>query len=68
MAQVILENETKTACQKDLERLLSEVEVMSDEEAQRRVGEINLTIANSNLALPACSCTIFRENKLKTVL
>jgi len=45
MAKVILENETKTACQKDLERLLSEVEPMSDEEAQRRVDENNSAIA-----------------------
>ncbi len=39
MAKVISENEEKPACQKEIERLLSEVEAMSDEEAQRFVGE-----------------------------
>lgn len=45
-AKVLLENERKTACQKDVERLLREAEAMSDEEAQRRVDEINSTIAD----------------------
>jgi Phosphopantetheine attachment site len=41
MARVILENRS----QRDLERLLSDVETISEEEAQRRLEEINSTIA-----------------------
>jgi len=43
MALVIAANRAKLATQDELERMLSEVEAMSDEEAQRRVDETNST-------------------------
>jgi len=46
MARVIVENQSQRASQTDLERLLSDVETISEEEAQRRLEEINSTIAN----------------------
>jgi len=46
MARVILENQSQRAHQMDLECLLSDIETISEEEAQRRLEEINSTIAN----------------------
>src|SRR5499427_2357878 len=46
MARVILENQSQRANQTDLERLLSDIETISEEEAQRRLEEFNSTIAN----------------------
>ena len=45
MALVIAANRAKLATQDELERMLSEVEAMSDEEAQRRVDETNSTMS-----------------------
>jgi len=45
MALVIAANRAKLATQDELERMLSEVEAMSDEEAQRRVNETNSTMS-----------------------
>ncbi|MBI2531466.1 MAG: hypothetical protein HYW03_04510 [Deltaproteobacteria bacterium] len=45
MAFVIAANRAKLATQDELERMLSEVEAMSDEEAQRRVDETNSTMS-----------------------
>ncbi|MBI2230444.1 MAG: non-ribosomal peptide synthetase [Deltaproteobacteria bacterium] len=45
MALVIAANWAKLATQDELERMLSEVEAMSDEEAQRRVDETNSTMS-----------------------
>jgi acyl carrier protein len=46
MALVISSNQQRQASQGNLERMLDEVEAISDEEAQRRVDGINSTIAN----------------------
>jgi len=46
MARVIVENQSQRASQTDLERLLSDIETISEEEAQRRLEEFNSTIAN----------------------
>jgi len=45
MALVIDANRAKLATQDELERMLSEVEAVSDEEAQRRVDETNSTMS-----------------------
>jgi amino acid adenylation domain-containing protein len=45
MARVIVENQSQRASQTDLERLLSDIETISEEEAQRRLEEFNSTIA-----------------------
>ena len=46
MAREIVENQSQRASQTDLERLLSDIETISEEEAQRRLEEFNSTIAN----------------------
>jgi len=45
MASVIAANQAKLATKDELERMLSEVETMSDEEARRRVNKSNSTIS-----------------------
>ena len=39
MAQVLMENEAKRVSEKDLERMLDEIEAISEDEAQRRVAK-----------------------------
>jgi hypothetical protein len=45
MARVISENQARQANQTDLDRMLSDIEAMSEEEAQRHVDATNLTVS-----------------------
>jgi Phosphopantetheine attachment site len=47
MAAVITQNQTKRASEAELPQMLRELEAMTDQEAQRRLDEINSPIAKS---------------------